>query len=180
MLIATFLTTIFYSATYPYIHKEIIVAVSSEIVALSQIVNCIGVIVCGWLWNRWSKQLFRFYPTYCVLETALSVCSTVFAIATSNVLAYYIIDTLIFAAVTRNIICGGIRLRALRYNTEEDRERFDNNNNSASSLATIIGSAIAMLLEFDFTTMLCIATIGNAIDNAFYLAIYQKTIKTQK
>lgn len=180
MLLATFLTTIFYSTTYPYIHKEIMESVSDNIVALSQIINCISVVILGGLWNKKSDKLFKCYPAFCVCETVLSVLSTIWATTTHNIIAYYIMDTLIFAIVTRNICCGGVKLRAIRYNTEKEREHFDNNDNSVGAIATIIGSVLAMLLELDFTTMLWLATFGNAIDNIFYLFIYKSTQKRIK
>ena len=180
MLLATFLTTIFYSATYPYIHKEVMANVSDSIIALSQIINCLSIVILGSLWNKKSDKLFKYYPAFCVWETIVSTCSTIWAITTHNIMAYYIIDTLIFAIVTRNICCGGVKLRAIRYSTEEDREHFDNNNNSSSAIATIIGSIIAMILELDFTAMLWLATLGNAIDNVFYIFIYKSTQKKKE
>jgi hypothetical protein len=180
MLIATFLTTIFYSATYPYIHKEIIANVSDSLIAITQIINCLSIVVFGGLWNRCSDKLFRHYPLFCVLESVLSILSTAFAILTKNIIAYYIVDTLIFAVVTRNICCGGVKLRAIRYDSEEKREHFDNNNNSASAVATIIGSLIAIVLDLDFSLMLILATIGNTIDNFFYLFIFKTTAKKSK
>lgn len=175
MLLATFLTTIFYSATYPYIHKEVIANVSDSIIALSQIINCLSVVILGGLWNKKSDKLFKYYPAFCVGETVLSICSTIWTVTTHNIMAYYMIDTLIFAIVTRNICCGGVKLRAIRYNTEKDREHFDNNNNSSSAIATIIGSVIAMMLNLDFVAMLWLATLGNAIDNVFYIFIFRNT-----
>lgn len=176
MLIATFLTTLFYSATYPYIHKEIMVVASDWLIALNQIINCLSIVIFGTLWNKFSDRLFKYYPYFCVFETILGIGSTVWAICTQNIASYYIIDTLIFAIVTRNICCGGVKLRTLRYNSEVKREHFDNNNNSASAIATIIGSIVAMVLKLDFNIMLCIATFGNAIDNIFYIFIYKSTI----
>lgn len=175
MLLATLITTMFYSATYPYIHKEIVTNVSESIIALSQIVNCLSVIVFSSIWNKAGNKLFKFYPAICIAETLLGVGSSLLATFTSNVLVYYVLDTLIFAIVTRNIICGGVKLKAMRYKNEKERERFDNNNNSMSAIATIIGSIAAMILDLDFITMLWIATIGNAVDNVFYVFIYQKT-----
>ena len=70
-----------------------------------------------------------------------------------------------------------MKLRAIRYNTKSDRERFDNNNNSVGAVATIAGSIIAMILKLDFIPMLWLATIGNTIDNVFYITIYKKTNK---
>lgn len=172
MLLATLLTTLFYSATYPYIHKEIVSNVSDSIIALNQIINCISIIVYGRVWNKKSDRLFKFYPMFCILETILSIGSAIWAIMSSDIVAYYIVDTLIFAIVTRNICCGGVKLRAIRYRTEKEREHFDNNNNSMSAIATIIGSFIAMILELDFNMMLILATIGNSIDNIFYICIF--------
>lgn len=172
MLLATLLTTLFYSATYPYIHKEIVSNVSDSIIALNQIINCISIIVYGRVWNKQSDKLFKFYPIFCILETALSIGSAIWAIMSGDIIAYYIVDTLIFAIVTRNICCGVVKLRAIRYRTEKEREHFDNNNNSMSAIATIIGSFIAMILELDFNMMLILATIGNSIDNIFYICIF--------
>ena len=175
MLLATFLTTIFYSSTYPYIHKEVMMVATDNFIALNQIINCVSVVIFGWLWNKKSEKLFNFYPVFCVLETTLGIMTTAYAIITHNIIAYYLLDTFVFAIVTRNICCGGVKLRAIRYNSEAKREHFDNNNNSVSSIATIIGSVIAMFLNLDFATMLCLATFGNAIDNVFYICIFFKT-----
>lgn len=176
-ILATFITTLFYSSTYPYIHKEIMMNVTDNIIALNQIINCVSVVILGSIWNKKSDKLFRFYPVLCVLETLTGVGSTIFASITHNIVFYYILDTLIFAIVTRNICCGGVKLRAIRYHTEKDREIFDNNNNSAAAIATIIGSGIAIILHLDFIVMLWIATIGNAVDNVFYIYIYNNTKK---
>jgi hypothetical protein len=177
MLLATFISTLFYSASYPFIHKVIISNISEDIIALSQIINCISIVFFGFVWNKLSRKLFKFYPMFCILETFLSVSSTVVAVTTDNILAYYIMDTLIFAIVTRNIICGGNKLRALRYNTETAREHFDNNNLSANATATIVGSIVAMILKLDFISMLWVATVGNAVDNIFYIFIYRSCKK---
>lgn len=180
MLLATLLTTLFYSATYPYIHKEVVSNVSDSIIALNQIINCISIIVYGRIWNKKSDILFKFYPMFCILETLLSIGSATLAIVSGNVISYYIIDTLIFAIVTRNICCGGVKLRAIRYRTEKEREHFDNNDNSVAAIATIIGSLIAMILELDFNVMLIIATIGNTIDNIFYICIFYSQYRGDK
>ena len=180
MLLAAFLTNIFYSATYPYIHKYIIGSISDNLIVLSQIANCLSIIIGGMIWNKYSDSLFRHYIAYCICETILGIFSTVFTLVTNNIIAYYIIDTLIFAIVTRNVICGGTKLRALRYNSEAKREKFDNDNNSAMALGVIMGSAIAIFLELPFPIMLCIATLGNAIDNIFYIRIFCQQQKLKR
>lgn len=180
MLLATLLTNLFYSATYPYIHKQVMECVSDSIIALNQIINCLSIIIIGAIWNRKSKKLFNLYPLYCVLETLVGIVTTIYVIISKNIVVYYILDTLVFAIITRNIICGGIKLRAIRYDTEDKREHFDNNNNSMSAIATILGSVIAMFLTLNFNTMIILATIGNCIDNIFYIVIWYKTNKQLK
>lgn len=175
MLVATFITTLFYSATYPYIHKEVMTVASDKLVAVTQIINCVSVVVLGSIWNKKSDKLFRFYPFLCVLESTCGIMSTILAAITHNIVLYYIVDTLIFSIITRNICCGGVKLRAIRYKNEKEREHFDNNNNSASAVATIIGSVIAMCLDLNFIVMLWIATVGNMVDNIFYIYIFYKT-----
>ena len=85
MLLATFLTTIFYSSTYPYIHKEVMMVATDTFIALNQIINCVSVVIFGWLWNKKSEKLFNFYPVFCVLETTLGIMTTAYAIITHNI-----------------------------------------------------------------------------------------------
>lgn len=175
MLIATFLTTLFYSSTYPYIHKQVMTVASDNFIALNQIINCLSIVFFGTIWNKLSDKLFRYYPLFCICETLLGIMTSIYAMMSNDIIGYYMLDTFVFAIVTRNICCGGIKLRAVRYKTEKLRECFDNNNNSVSAISTIIGSCIAMVLNLDFITMLWIATFGNMIDNIFYIVIYYKT-----
>ena len=176
MILATLICTTFYSTSYPFIHKQIMYYASDNLIALNQIINCVSIVLFGFVWNK-TKRLFNFYPALCIIEGILSIGSTIFAITTHNIVAYYIIDTLIFSIVTRNICCGGIKLRAMRYNTEEQRERYDNNNNSANAVGTIVGSCLAMILDLNFEAMLIVAAIGNTVDNIFYICIYFKERK---
>lgn len=175
MLLASFLTTIFYSSTYPYIHVAVISELPDTYLAVNQIVNCLSIIIFGKLWNTYSKKLFRWYLLFCICECLTTIGVVLFYVITRNIIGYYILDTLAFAIITRNIICGGVKLRALRYNTEESRERFDNNNNSDYALATIIGSIIAIWLDLNIVLVLSLAAVGNMIDNAFYICIYYST-----
>lgn len=159
MLMATFFAQCFYSATYPYIYQQIMSSITGEIVACNQIVNCISVIIFSALWNRLSDKLFPFYAVLCVLECLTGLCTSLYVtFQPDNVLMYYVLDTLLFCLITRNIICGGVRLRAMCYPTEQQREHFDNSNNAVSAAATIIGSAAALFLHLDFVHMIWLAS----------------------
>ena len=60
------------------------------------------------------------------------------------------------------------------------REKYDNNANTISSLATLIGSAVAIVLKPDINVLFVFALVGNVTDNFFYLYIYDKIIKEEK
>lgn len=182
MLLATFFTTLFYSATYPFIYKRIMSdpRMTEDFVALQQILNCLSVIVFSYIWEKKTDKLFKYYREFCIAEMFTTTSITIYCLATDNIVGYYILDSIGFALITRQIICGGIKLRANRYNTEQKRVSFDNKNNMFGSAATIIGSLLAMVLSLDFEIMLILATIGNAIDNIFYIIIYTNQTRKNK
>ena len=177
MLIASFITNVFYTASYPKIHIAVMSKLPDTYLAVNQIVNCLSIIIFSRLWNKYSDKAFRFFPMYCIIEWVTTIGTVLYYVITKSIVGYYILDTLAFAIVSRNIICGCIKLQALRYTTEVSREQYDNNCNSIYALATIIGSTISIWLDIDIMKMLCIAAIGNTLDNIFYICIYYSTKK---
>ena len=175
MLLGALFATIFYSASYPCIHKVIMENISDKLIALSQITNCLSIVFFGFIWNR-QKILFRYFPIFCFCEIILTFSLTIYVITTNDIRAYYIADTLIFAIVSRNIICGSNKLKTLIY-SDDERAKYDNNESSCYAIATIISSLISMIANSGFVFMLWVATIGNAIDNMFYLYTYNKIRK---
>jgi len=181
MLLSTFLCTIFYTSTYPIIYKTIMSTIHKNFISINQIVACCSIILFNSIWNKHSNKLFKYFPALCALEMVCTLIVTIY-ISTSkaSITSFYILDTLIFVIVTRNIICGGSRLKALKYSTPSKREKFDNNNSSYTSLATIIGASISIALRMDFITMLWIAASGNCIDNVLYMIIYKNLVRRDK
>ena len=177
IILATFVTTVAYSSTYPYIHKIMISNVDTGLIALTNIVDCVAVIIVDRIWQLKGNKMYEKYELLCILECVTTVSTTLYVLTTHNIVAYYILDIIMFSITTRNIICGGRRLRAIRYSTEESRINYENNNSTAESAATLIGSGIAIILGLPFEVMLIIATIGNCIDNIFYIKIYRETKK---
>ena len=175
MILATFITTITYSSTYPFIHKQLMMVVSEKLVALTNILDCVGIIIADRIWQANGKKLYKSYILFCVLECVTTIATTTYCLLSKDLISYYIIDTVAFAVMTRNVICGGRRLRALRYKDEESRVNYENNNSTVASIATLIGSGISMLLGLPFEVMIIIATIGNCIDNIFYIKIFMET-----
>lgn len=60
MLLGALFATIFYSASYPCIHKVIMENVSNKLIALSQITNCLSIVFFGFIWNRQKYFLDTF------------------------------------------------------------------------------------------------------------------------
>lgn len=175
IIVATFVTTFAYSSTYPFIHKQLMMVVSEKLVALTNILDCVGVIITDRIWEAKGKKLYKSYALFCVLETVTTASTTLYALLSRDLIAYYIIDTVMFAIMTRHVICGGRKLRAIRYKDEDSRVKYENNNYTAASIATLIGSGISMLLGLPFEVMLVIAAIGNSVDNIFYIKIFKET-----
>lgn len=175
MLLATFCATLLYSMSYPYVHRVVMTGITDRAIAIINIVDCVSVIVMSTLWNKWGHRLFRYYVHLCVLEAIGSITTTVYVLLTDDIMTMYVADALVMAFVTRNIVCGGTKLRALRYPNKKLRERFDNNNNSIHSLATIIGSSLAIFLQLPFKWACIVGTIGNCVDNVFYVVIWFQT-----
>lgn len=175
MILATFITTITYSSTYPFIHKQLMMVVSEKLVALTNILDCVGIILADRIWQTNGKKLYKSYILFCVLECVTTIATTTYCLLSKDLISYYIIDTVAFAVMTRNVICGGRRLRALRYKDEESRVKYENDNSTVASIATLVGSGISMLIGLPFEVMIIIATIGNCIDNVFYIKIFMET-----
>lgn len=175
ILVSQFVTSVLYSATYPYINKVLISNIDENWVAIHQMVCCISTVIIGSIWNR-KKKIFELFPIFCIMEVILIFGSTLYTILTRDLVSYYVLDTIVTSVVTRNIICGINKIFSSRY-TGDEREEFDNNSTSVYGVATIIGSLVAMILKLNFDVMLIIAAFSNTLDNAFYIYVYVKDFK---
>lgn len=175
MVLATFVTMLAYSATYPYIHKQVMMVVSEKYVALATIINCLGVIITDRIWQHFGKKLYKSYIVFCIMECVTTIATTLYCLIVRDLASYYIIDTIVFAIMSRNVICGSRRLTAIRYKEKEARIAYENNDSTAASIATLIGSGLSIIIGLPFEIMIIIATIGNCVDNAFYIKIFTET-----
>ena len=174
MFLANFISTLFYSLSYPYIYAETIKVVPKCYISIEQILTCLSIIVFCKLWNKYSDNLFSHYLTILIAELAADVYLFADVIIRNNLKSYFMLNVIIFAIITRNVCCGITKLRAKVNPTENLRERFDNNLNIVDSAATLIGAGIAMICPFSIKTLFVFALIGNISDNAFYIYIYHK------
>ena len=109
------------------------------------------------------------------MECVTTIATTLYCLIVRDLASYYIIDTIVFAIMSRNVICGSRRLTAIRYKEKEARIAYENNDSTAASIATLIGSGLSIIIGLPFEIMIIIATIGNCIDNTFYIKIFTET-----
>ena len=174
MLTANFISTLFYAASYPYIYAEMMKVIPHLYISIEQLLSCIGTIVFCWIWNRYSDRLFRYYYLILLAEMTADVILFADVLIRRNLSFYFLLNVIIYAIITRNLCCGGTKMRALVNPTEQLREQYDNNSSIVNSVATIMGAGFAALFPQTLTALFVLALIGNVSDNFFYLYIYHK------
>lgn len=174
MLTTNLICSIFYSMSYPYIYAEMMKVVNHIYISGEQIVTCLGVIIFGLLWNRKGDFLYKHYLWIVTAEIIADVFLFAHVLITGNLKFYFVLNVLIYALITRNMANGGIRLRAKVHPDEKSRERYDNNCNIVSSVATLIGAGIAIIIPMKLTVLFIAALVGNVFDNFCYYYIYCK------
>lgn len=180
MLLAAFLSTLFYSASYPYIYAETVKAVPQYYLSLEQILACLGIIVFCRLWNRFGNYLFKYYHWILLIEVIADLILFLDVIIRGDLRFYFLLNIIIYAIITRNLCCGGIKMRARIHPTEDTRERYDNNLSIVSSVATLAGASVALVVKIPLSLLFILALIGNTIDNIIYLCIYIQIRKVDK
>lgn len=93
---------------------------------------------------------------------------------------YFLFNIIIYSLITRNLYCGGTKMRAKVNPTEKLRERYDNNNQIVSATATLLGAGFAIICPLDLQILFIFALIGNIVDNFFYLYIYNQIKKEEQ
>lgn len=168
------LSNLFYSLAYPIVHTITMQGLSSNWVSLASLANCFLASIITKLWLNNSKKLYPFYGIMLGVEVIFyGMLTVLFLIGIASPAIYYMGDAVLNAIITRNIICGGTRLKALRYNGEE-REKYDNKNNYYSYVTSIIGFAISSVITFSTPIGFILMFIGIITDNIFYYYVFKK------
>lgn len=179
MLLAGFLSSLFYSASYPYIYAETIKVVNERYLSAEQIISCIGLIVFSALWNKYGDILFKHYVGIMVAEIIADAILFGDVLIRENLKFYFLFNVIIYSIITKNICCGGIKMRAKVNPTEKLREKYDNNMNICYALSTLIGASVAIIVSLPLRLLFILALIGGVIDNIFYLYIFIQLKKAQ-
>lgn len=173
MLLSNFLSCFFYSASYPYVYAETVKVVTRNYLSFEQIASCLGIAIFSTLWNRYGNRFFKHYRLILILEIIADAFLFAHVLITSNLKFYFVLNVLIYAVITKNLVCGGVKMRAKVNPTEQERERYDNNSSTASAVASLLGAGMAIIWQPSLTILFVLALIGNVIDNFFYLYIYE-------
>lgn len=180
MLTAGFLSQLFYSFSYPYIYAETLKAVSKSYISLEQILACLGTIILNDLWKHYGDKIYSHYIKIVILEVIADIALFGHVLVTGNLKFYFVFNIIVYALITKNMGCGGVKMRAKCNPTETAREGYDRNNEILLSIATLIGAAAAIVFKIDLEWLFVFAFIGNIVDNFFYLYIYKQLRKIKE
>lgn len=179
MLLSNLICTLFYSMSYPYIYAETIKVVPHLYIGLEQILACLGTIIFCKLWNTYSDKLFEHYRLFLIVEIIADLILFTDVLIRNDLKFYFLLNIIIYSVITKNLCCGGTKMRAKVNPSEKEREQYDNNSSIVNAIATLIGASVAMTFDFDLRLLFVFALIGNTIDNIFFLYIYQKIRRTK-
>lgn len=179
MLLSNLICTLFYSMSYPYIYAETIKVVPHFYIGIEQILACVGTIIFCKLWNTYSDKLFEHYRLFLTLEIIADLILFADVLIRNDLKFYFLLNIIIYSVITKNLCCGGTKMRAKVNPSEKEREQYDNNSSIVNAIATLIGAGVAMVFDFDLRLLFVFALIGNTIDNIFYIYIYQKIRRTK-
>ena len=144
--------------------------------ALNSIILCMSGIVFPILWNKYRK-LYNSYGILLAIEVVgYTIIGALIYTGIIGNAAYYLLETLLFSTISKNIICGGNRLRSIRYNSEQLRERYDNNSTIVSNSSSLIGFSISIIITIPVNISFILITLGVCIDNIFYYSAYRKSL----
>ena len=174
LIIGSALSNLFYSLAYPIVHTVTMQGLSSNWVSFASLANCFLASITTKVWLKKSKSLYRFYGIMLGIEVIVyAILTVLFLDNIASPAIYYMSDAILSAVITRNIICGGARLKALRYEGEK-REEYDNKNTYYSCITSIIGFAISSFIIFPTNIGFILMFVGIAIDNTFYYYVFKK------
>ena len=171
MLAATFISNLFYAMSYPYIYAQTVKVVPQSFIGIEQILCCVGAMLFCWIWNKNSDKLFKYYELLLVAEIIADTVLFADVLIRWDLKFYFLLNVIIYSVITRNLICGGNKMRAKLNPSEKERERFDNNNSILNSASTLIGAGTAIVFNPQLKTLFVLALIGNIADNFIYLYI---------
>lgn len=124
------------------------------------------------LWNKFGDRFFNHYRLILLAEIIADAFLFAHVLITGDLKFYFVLNVIIYSVITKNLSCGGVKMRAKVNPTDKERERYDNNQNTCSAIASLLGAAIAIITQPSLQTLFILALIGGIVDNFFYFYIY--------
>ena len=59
LIIASFLSNLFYSACYPAVHSYLMKTVGQRMISINALCTCMGGIILPFVWNKYSNKLYK-------------------------------------------------------------------------------------------------------------------------
>ncbi len=177
LILSGLFSNLFYSVAYPIIHIKCMQDISSNFMSLSQLISCVLAIIISQLWIKHSDKLYKTFQISLFLECIFfGLLLFFFLIGVVTPKIYYIVDCILSATITRNIINGGCRLKAIRYEGQ-CRELYDHKNTVMCNIASILGFLFSSLYTLPTNIAFILMFVGVSIDNLFYGCVYNETNK---
>lgn len=176
LLTANFLYKLFYSLALPTVTKLLVSNITNKYIAFNAIVECSLAIILGKLWNKYNSKFFKYYGVYVVLELIGYWTLIIFVLTNKiNYSWFYIIDTMLFAIISTNILFGNSKLKTLIYANGEDRNKFDNDVEVYLNSATLIGCGLNLVLNLSNNMAFISMIVGMMTRDLLYLVTYKET-----
>ena len=174
LLIANLITNFFFSFAYPIVHLFLINHITEKDISMNSIICCISGIFIPIIWNKYEK-MYNSYGFFLISEIIcyIILCSSIL-LSFITPKAYYIIDTLLYAFLTRNLCCGNIKLKVKRYCKENDRAEYDNNSVIVANFSSLLGFILSYFISIPIKLGFIFITIGIIFDNFIYYYVYKK------
>lgn len=178
LLLSGLLSSLFYSMSSPTIHMITVQAITdSRFVSLKNLISCVLIVITANLCIKKEQYLYQHYQKILIAESILyGMLVMAMFFCELNVLAFYIIDTILYATITRCVICTSATLKAKRYD-KNTRSVYDNTVDIYCNVACAIGYTIASIIEISLNTSLILMFLGISVDNILYMSAYKETQK---
>lgn len=177
LLIASFLSSLFIGIAHPTVNKICMENISTRLISLSSIIICLAGVIVPALWANNGKKLYKYYTILSLSEIIVyAIVVTLLVIDIVDVAIYYMVDTIAFSVITKNIMCGSNMLRNKRYNNQDERNRYDNLLQIACNSSSIIGYGINLIYPCGDTVAFILMVIGIGFDNLFSIKAWKRTI----
>ena len=125
------------------------------------------------LWNKFGDRFFNYYRLILLAEIIADAFLFAHVLITGDLKFYFVLNVIIYSVITKNLSCGGVKMRAKVNPTDKERERYDNNQNTCNAIASLLGATLAILTQPSLHTLFILALIAGIIDNFFYFFIYE-------